>query len=140
VYLGKGLEPAASIVMHEGAGDDSSFVCVFEDVSVGQEFECAAGSAGQFPDEIVFSIESGDGEICEGTLDTSCAESLLNSFGEDHEGEACDALRIVVSGYVGAEGEVCDDGYAPCDCGARCAMMAMRRATAARRLLRAGSG
>jgi len=115
VYLGKGLEPAASIVLYD-AEDDPTFVCLFEDVSVGHELECRAGSKAQFPDEVVFSIESGDGEVCEGTLDTSCSESLLNSFGEDHEGDACDALRIVVSGWVGAQGQVCDDGYAPCDC------------------------
>ena len=110
VYLGKGLEPAASIVIHDGDAPDefSAFVCLFEEVSVGQELECLAG---MFPEETSFSIEGSDGEICEGTLDTSCEGRLLHS-----KGEGCDALQIVVTGYVGTAGEVCDDGYAPCDC------------------------
>jgi len=117
VYLGRGLEPAASIVMYD-PDDDPSFVCLFEDVSVGQEMECLAGSVGHFSEQIFFSIESGDGEICEGTLDTSCSSQLLDSKGENEAGEGCDALRFVVTGYVGDDGRVCDDGYAPCDCDA----------------------
>ena len=106
VLLGRDAE---SITFYDTTSE-TNIHCSFSNIQTGDEITCKAKGDGIFTDSTSFKVERDDGSRCIGGIDTTCNGDIIVNEVDDR----CDEL--VVTGYVGAEGGVCDDGLQPCYC------------------------